>query len=158
AATTIHRLLGRKGNSIYFRHDARNPLPLDLLVIDEASMVALPLLCKLFDALPTNCRVILLGDHEQLASVEPGAVLADIVEAAATAESPLSRAVVRLTKNYRFSRESGIHRLAEVVRDGQADQAIRILRKEAHPDLVSREDSNAPKSVPSFSDAVLAGF
>ena len=82
SASTIHRLLGVRGNSIYFRHDRRNPLPLDLLVIDEASMVALPLLSKVFDALPERCHVLLLGDRDQLASVGPGAVLADIVDAA----------------------------------------------------------------------------
>src|SRR6267143_3512552 len=93
-ASTIHRLLGVKGNSIYFRHDRQNPLPFDLLVIDEASMVPLPLLSKLFDALPERCRVILLGDRDQLASVEPGAVLADIVDAAISPGSLLQNAVV----------------------------------------------------------------
>ena len=73
-ASTIHRLLGSKPDSVFFRHDARNPLPLDLLVVDEASMVALPLMAKLFDALLEDTRVILLGDRDQLASVEPGAV------------------------------------------------------------------------------------
>jgi exodeoxyribonuclease V alpha subunit len=157
-ASTIHRLLGRKGNSVYFRHDQRNPLPLDLLVIDEASMVALPLLCKVFDALPEHCRVILLGDHQQLASVEPGAVLADIVEAAASVESPLSQAVATLKKNYRFSEKSGVHRLCEVVRQGKADQAIQILREQSHPDIVSREIHEAPKLVTSFAEVILNGF
>ena len=124
SASTIHRLLGFKGNSVYFRHDQQNPLPLDLLVIDEASMVALPLLCKLFDALPGHCRVILLGDRDQLASVEPGAVLADIVDAAGSATSPLCRAVVTLEKNYRFSESSGIHHLCAAVRKGDADEAV----------------------------------
>ena len=131
SASTIHRLLGFKGNSVYFRHDKHNPLPVDLLVIDEASMVALPLLCKLFEALPRHCRVILLGDRDQLASVEPGAVLADIVDAAAASEtSPLCRAVVTLEKNYRFSESSGIHHLCTAVRRGEADEAVRILRKD----------------------------
>ena len=157
-ASTIHRLLGRRGNSVYFRHDQRNPLPLDLLVIDEASMVALPLLCKVFDALRADCHVILLGDHEQLASVEPGAVLADIVEAAASGESPLSQAVARLEKNYRFSEKSGVHRLCEVVRQGKSDQAIQILREHSHPDIVSREIHQAPKLVTSFAEVILNGF
>src|SRR5262245_30801401 len=117
-ASTIHRLLGRKGNSVYFRHDQRNPLPVDLLVIDEASMVALALLCALFDAVQPAGRVLLLGDHGQLASVEAGAVLADIVEAAASIESPLAHAAVTLEKNYRFREESGVHQLSEAVRRG----------------------------------------
>jgi exodeoxyribonuclease V alpha subunit len=157
-ASTIHRLLGSRTNSVYFRHDERNPLPIDLLVIDEASMVALPLLCKLFDALPPHCRVILLGDHEQLASVEPGAVLADMVEAAATAGSPLANAVVTLTKNYRFGLKSGVHHLCSAIRKGNAPEAIRILRAGAHADLVSHEVQDAAALSASLSKVVLAGF
>jgi exodeoxyribonuclease V alpha subunit len=157
-ASTIHRLLGVKGNSIYFRHDRRNPLPFDLLVIDEASMVALPLLSKLFDALPERCRVVLLGDRDQLASVEPGAVLADIVDAAASPGSPLQNAVVTLEKNFRFSEQSGIHKLCGAVRQGEASQAVRILREQSYPDLVSSELYEPAELATKFSAAVLAGF
>lgn len=157
-ASTIHRLLGSKGNSVNFRHDRENPLPLDLLVIDEASMVALPLLCKLFDALPARCQVILLGDHDQLASVEPGAVLADIVDAAASPDSPLRNAVVTLATNYRFSEQSGIHHLCNSVRQGDADEAVRILREQSHPDLVSSELRDPREIAAKFSQVVLAGF
>ena len=158
SASTIHRLLGFKGNSVYFRHDRQNPLPIDLLVIDEASMVALPLLCKLFDALPERCRVILLGDHNQLASVEPGAVLADIVDAAASPGSPLRNAVVTLGKNYRFSEQSGIHHLCGAVQQGDTNQAVRILREQSYPDLVSSELHEPREFAAKFSKAVLAGF
>jgi exodeoxyribonuclease V alpha subunit len=158
SASTIHRLLGRRGSSVYFRHDQQNPLPLDLLVIDEASMVALPLLCKVFDALPPHCDVILLGDHEQLASVEPGAVLADMVEAAGSADSPLASAVVTLEKNYRFGEQSGVHHLCTAVRQGDAEQAIRILRTQSHPDLVSREVHNGQTLATGLSKAVVAAF
>lgn len=158
SASTIHRLLGRKGNSVYFRHDHRNPLPIDLLVIDEASMVSLPLLCKVFDALPAPCKVILLGDHEQLASVEPGAVLADIVDAAAEKSSPLSHAVVTLKKNYRFSEQSGIFHLCNVVRQGSANEAIRILREQSDRHLVSCEGQDARQAIAPISKAVLTGF
>jgi exodeoxyribonuclease V alpha subunit len=98
------------------------------VVIDEASMVALPLLSKLFDALPERCRVVLLGDRDQLASVEPGAVLADVVDAAASPKSPLHHSVVTLEKNYRFSEASGIHHLCATVRQGDAQNAVHILR------------------------------
>ncbi len=77
-AATLHRLLGVIPNSHQFRHHSDNPLRLDLLVIDEASMVDLPMMYKLLDALPDHARLILLGDQDQLASVEAGAVLADI--------------------------------------------------------------------------------
>jgi exodeoxyribonuclease V alpha subunit len=157
-ASTIHRLLGFKGNSVYFRHDQENPLPLDLLVIDEASIAALPLLSKLLDALPERCRVVLLGDRDQLASVEPGAVLADIVDAAASPKSPLHRSVVTLEKNYRFSETSGIHHLCVAVRQGDAENAVRILRDQHYTDLVSTELRERPALVARFSQAVLAGF
>ena len=157
-ASTIHRLLGVKGNSVYFRHDRQNPLPFDLLVIDEASMVALPLLSKLFDALPERCRVILLGDRDQLASVEPGAVLADIVDAAVSPGSLLRNAVVTLEKNYRFSEQSGIHHLCGAVRQGDANQAMRTLREQSYPDLVSSELLEPHARAARFSEAVLAGF
>jgi exodeoxyribonuclease V alpha subunit len=158
SASTIHRLLGVKGNSIYFRHDRRNPLPIDLLVIDEASMVALPLLAKLFDALPERCRVVLLGDRDQLASVEPGAVLADIVDAASAPRSPLRHTVVTLEKNYRFSEKSGIHHLCVAVRQGDAEKAVHLLRDEHYPDLVSSELHEHPLVIQKFSEAILAGF
>jgi exodeoxyribonuclease V alpha subunit len=157
-ASTIHRLLGVKGNSVYFRHDQRNPLPVELLVIDEASMVALPLLSKLFDSLSETCRVILLGDHDQLASVEPGAVLADIVDAAASPGSPLINAVVTLEKNYRFSERSGIHHLCGAVRQGDVNQAMSILREQSYPDLVSSELREPRELAAQFAGTVLAGF
>jgi len=78
SSSTIHRLLGAIPGSAEFRHHAHNPLHLDLLVLDEASMVDLPLMVKLLEALPKHARLILLGDKDQLASVEAGAVLGDI--------------------------------------------------------------------------------
>lgn len=80
--TTIHRLLGALPFSPYFRFNEDNPLHLDVLVVDEASMVDLPLMSKLFAALPKHAQVILLGDKDQLASVEAGSVLSDICAAA----------------------------------------------------------------------------
>ncbi|MDR8524085.1 exodeoxyribonuclease V subunit alpha [Shewanella fidelis] len=77
-AATLHRLLGVIPNSHEFRHNKDNPLRLDLLVIDEASMVDLPMMHKVLSALPADASLILLGDQDQLASVEAGAVLADI--------------------------------------------------------------------------------
>ncbi|MEO9943647.1 exodeoxyribonuclease V subunit alpha [Paraglaciecola sp.] len=78
---TIHRLLGARPQSPYFKANANNPLHLDVLVLDEASMVDLPLMAKLFAALPAHAQVILLGDQDQLASVETGSVLSDICAA-----------------------------------------------------------------------------
>ncbi|MFT4941020.1 MAG: exodeoxyribonuclease V alpha subunit [Paraglaciecola sp.] len=80
--STVHRLLGAKPFSPYFKFNAHNPLHLDVLVLDEASMVDLPLMSKLFAALPQHAQIILLGDKDQLASVEAGSVLSDICAAA----------------------------------------------------------------------------
>lgn len=77
-ASTLHRLLGAQPGSQRLRHHAGNPLHLDVLVVDEASMIDLPMMSRLIDALPPHGRVIFLGDRDQLASVEAGAVLGDI--------------------------------------------------------------------------------
>ena len=81
-ASTVHRLLGTVPDSTAFRHHADNPLPCDIVVIDEASMVDLPLMCKLTEAVPHGAQLVLLGDADQLPSVEAGDVLAAILAAA----------------------------------------------------------------------------
>ncbi|GAB2628332.1 exodeoxyribonuclease V subunit alpha [Novilysobacter erysipheiresistens] len=81
-ASTLHRLLGTIPGSPRFRHDADHPLAYDVVVVDEASMVDLPLMCKLAEAVPDGARLVLLGDPDQLPSVEAGDVLASICEAA----------------------------------------------------------------------------
>ena len=78
SASTLHRLLGSKPDSVYFRHDRDNPLPVDVVVLDESSMIDLALLSKLLDALPSKARLIMLGDKDQLAAVEAGAVFGDL--------------------------------------------------------------------------------
>ncbi|MDH4610681.1 exodeoxyribonuclease V subunit alpha [Pseudomonas sp. BN102] len=153
-ARTLHRLLGSRGDSPQVRHHADNPLPLDVLVVDEASMVDLALMAKLLDALPPNARLILLGDKDQLAAVEAGAVFAELCEgrgldATAAAdltritgqrvpvESPRSRlgdAVVLLTHSHRFAGDSGIGELARRINTGDARGTLDLLRG-AHPDL-----------------------
>ncbi len=80
--STIHRLLGSIPNSPYFRFNQQHPLHVDVLIVDEASMVDLPLMSKLFAALPSHAKIVLLGDKDQLASVEAGSVLSDICSAA----------------------------------------------------------------------------
>ncbi len=97
-ASTLHRLLGAQPGSQRLRHHAGNPLHLDVLVVDEASMIDLPMMSRLIDSLPPHGRVIFLGDRDQLASVEAGAVLGDIcayVNAGFTAER--ARQLSRLT-------------------------------------------------------------
>mgnify|MGYP000285249143 CR=1 FL=1 len=118
--TTLHRLLGAKPPSPYFKHDARQPLVYDLVVVDEASMVDLALMSKLVDALKPGARLVLLGDKDQLASVESGAVLADLSAA-------LPEHAVELKKSHRFQGE--IKELAVAVNEQDFDGAWNILNK-----------------------------
>ena len=86
-ARTLHRLLGVQGDSPRFRHGAGQPLAYDVVVVDEASMVDLPLMCKLVEAVADGAALVLLGDPDQLPSVEAGDVLAAICSAAGTQSS-----------------------------------------------------------------------
>ena len=112
-AGTIHRLL------------TRPDLRLDALVVDECSMVDLPLMNRLLAALPATCRLILLGDTDQLASVEPGSVFSDLC--AAGSSSPLAPCIVRLTRSHRFAVDQGIGLLAAAVVGGDAEAALATL-------------------------------
>ncbi|QGZ58077.1 exodeoxyribonuclease V subunit alpha [Paraburkholderia acidiphila] len=150
--TTLHRVLGTRPGSRRFRHDAANPLPVDVLVIDEASMVDLEMMAAVLDALPPSARLILLGDKDQLASVEAGAVLGELCDRAreghytqasrawleaSTGERidavmldahglPLDQAIAMLRESHRFASESGIGALAELVNTGDAVGVAKI--------------------------------
>jgi exodeoxyribonuclease V alpha subunit len=78
--STIHSLLGYKKESVNFKHNAKKPLPYQWVVVDEASMIDVPMFSKLLEALGDNCRIILLGDKDQLASVEAGSLLGDLCQ------------------------------------------------------------------------------
>ncbi|WP_019624486.1 exodeoxyribonuclease V subunit alpha [Thioalkalivibrio thiocyanoxidans] len=144
---TLHRLLGARPDTRRFRHDARNPLPVDVLVVDEASMVDLELMASLMAAVPAHARLVLLGDRDQLASVEAGAVLGELCaradgghyapqtvawlrEVAGLAlpagyvdegGQALDQHVAMLRRSRRFGADSGIGRLAAAVNDGTAE-------------------------------------
>ncbi len=125
---TIQRLLGSISGSTRFRHSAQNPLPYDTVILDEASMVALPLMSLLVAALKPNARLILLGDRDQLASVEEGAVLGDICSAGeGSPASPLSASLVVLKKNYRFQPGSGLAEISRAVNAGLEMEALELL-------------------------------
>lgn len=114
SASTVHRLMGSRGNG-QFKHDKHNLLRLDILLIDEASMIDVTLMAKMFEALSSSCRVILIGDRQQLASVEAGNVLADFY----VAQNELSiRYLVELQKSYRFGADSAIGQLATAINIG----------------------------------------
>lgn len=123
--TTLHRLLKYLPFDDTFRRNANDPLEHDVVIVDEASMVPLLLMDVLLGALRPTARLYLLGDHDQLASVEAGSVLADIVKAAD--DGALSGCLTRLTKSHRFDDARGIGALARAIRDGDADAAIAAL-------------------------------
>ena len=172
-ARTLHRLLGSRGDSPRVRHDAANPLPLDVLVVDEASMVDLALMAKLVAALPPKARLILLGDKDQLAAVEAGAVFAELCEGrgfdaeaaadleritgqAVAVETPHSRlgdAVVLLTHSHRFAGGSGIGELARRINGGDARGTLALL-DEARADL----RWNAAPAAPALVERLEAGY
>jgi exodeoxyribonuclease V alpha subunit len=141
-ASTLHRLLGVIPNSRRFRHNRENPLPLDLLIVDEASMIDLALMAKLIDALPAHARLILLGDRDQLASVEAGAVLGDIC-AGVGSDAPLAQSIVLLKQSYRFSGESGIGRIAAAINKGDSSQLLQLLADEKITDIKQLSDYEA---------------
>ncbi|BCB08695.1 RecBCD enzyme subunit RecD [Vreelandella venusta] len=139
--TTLHRLLGARPDTRHFRHSAANPLALDVLVIDEASMVDIEMMAAVLSALPTNAQCVLLGDKDQLASVEAGSVLGDLCRRAETAHythetaqwlesatgqplppeyldaegQPLDQAITMLRVSHRFNEHSGIGQLAQAI-------------------------------------------
>jgi exodeoxyribonuclease V alpha subunit len=123
---TLHRLLGYNPVTDSFRRGPTDPLEHDVVIVDEASMVPLLLMDALFDALRPSAQLILLGDHDQLASVEAGSVLADIVRTSQT--GALHGSVKRLTKSHRFDDTKGIGALARAIRDGDVDGAIAAMQ------------------------------
>ncbi|WP_214367549.1 exodeoxyribonuclease V subunit alpha [Pseudonocardia sp. H11422] len=142
-ASTLHRLLGRKPGSSRFAHDRHNRLSFDVIVVDESSMVSLTMMARLLEAVRPDARLVLVGDPDQLASVEAGAVLGDLARAEGTPESTLDirlrslgalppadpaivNGVVTLDRTFRFG--GAIAALARAVRTGDADAAIAHLR------------------------------
>jgi exodeoxyribonuclease V alpha subunit len=161
-ATTIHRRLSPiAGSPTRFRHHADNPLPCDVLLVDEASMVDLPLMTRLVEALPAHARLILLGDRNQLASVETGAILGDLCGTATepsfsaafakqlhdlvgeevprkgdpAAAPGISDCVVQLQKSWRYGEGSGIEALARAINAGDDEMAAAILSSRQYDDV-----------------------
>jgi len=136
-ASTIHRLLGvRRWSSTRFHHDRHRPLPHDVVIVDEMSMVSLPLMAKLLDAVRPDARLVLVGDPGQLVSVEAGSVLGDVAGPETEADDvpvrmPLTGRVQALRNSRRFPTGSPIDRFAHAVRAGDADAAMAVLGERA---------------------------
>ncbi|MGN8163504.1 exodeoxyribonuclease V subunit alpha [Pantoea sp. 22096] len=179
-ATTLHRLLGAQPDTQRLRYHAGNPLHLDVLVVDEASMVDLSMMAKLIAALPAHARVVFLGDRDQLASVEAGAVLGDIcrctesgysqaraeqlalltgctLQGSDDRQAPVVRdSICLLQKSYRFDASSGIGQLAKAINRGDAEQ-VRAVFAAAHED-VSFQTLNSAEAYQVMLDEVAQGY
>ncbi len=139
-AKTLHRLLGIVPGKHQSRYSPQNPLPADVVIVDEASMIDLSLMAKLIQAVAPNARLILVGDKDQLSSVEAGSVMGDICAGAiigkhtdshgktnAERRTDLSNHLVVLRRSYRFSSGSGIDALGRAINDGDSRQAVALL-------------------------------
>ncbi|MBT0665693.1 exodeoxyribonuclease V subunit alpha [Geobacter pelophilus] len=179
-AYTLHRLLGYLPGSVSFRHTAENPLLFDVVVVDESSMVDLPLMAKLVAAIKPASRLVLLGDRDQLASVEPGAVLGDIchpyrqnrfspalhdayaaVSGITLPDYPagpvpkLCDSIVTLKKSHRFTESSGIAAVSRLVNEGRGAEALELMKSGDFADITWRE-LPSPDELPSQLSTVAA--
>lgn len=162
--STLHKLLGYKPNSIYFKHNEQNPLEYDVVIVDEASMIDVPMFSKLLNALKPGAKLILLGDKDQLASVEAGSLLGDlcktaepfnqytpemaqwingcindkgrhIPEAFISSPTPLGQHIVELKLSHRFRSQGLIGKLSKGVIQNDAALIDTVL-KESSSDLI----------------------
>lgn len=181
-AYTIHRMLKTIPGSPDFYHNAGNQLPADVVVVDEASMVDLALLAKLVEAVPARARLILVGDKDQLASVEAGSVMGDICNRGDLAgcsgksyqvanggtgitaghklsDKPVLRdSIIVLQKNYRFPESGGIGSLSRAVNSGEADTFFDILRKNADEKIIWEEIKTRNELNCSLEKKIVEGY
>lgn len=175
---TLHRLLGFHPGTGTFRYNRKNKLHLDLLVIDEASMIDVELMAALVEALPEHTCIVMLGDRDQLTSVEAGSLFGDICSTskpqwstemcrqvqnlAGWAPSPevteenFGDSVVLLRTSHRFQKSRGIEQLASIVNSGNADQ-LSTLREQQYDDLILRQPE-AGEAQQWLEECLLAGF
>ncbi len=165
---TLHRLLGYRPWNDEYAYGPDHQLGEDVIIVDEASMVDILMMDALFAAARPSARVILLGDRDQLASVDTGYVLGDLCLAADRAGTgpgerlsrayelisgrhlesgssapPLRESVVRLSRSYRFDTQPGIGALAEAIRDGRSAAALDVLADESLNGVTRREPARA---------------
>lgn len=173
---TIHQLLGARLHSSTFKFNKNNPLPYDYIIIDEVSMVDQALMSRFMSATMKKTQVLLLGDKDQLASVEAGSVLGDICGARNSNRfsrameeqlenleislpennkvknpDPLTDHIVLLQKSYRFEADSGIARLAEAVNSGEGERSLHILQNRSYTDV----DLKTPLTYSVFLDELI---
>jgi exodeoxyribonuclease V alpha subunit len=179
--STLHRLLGYKQDSIYFRHHEENPLPYDLIIVDECSMIDAALFAKLFAAIGSNSRLLLLGDKNQLASVEAGSLFGDLcnhpevinafststlelineflpsaarkIPASLPTTHPLAEHIIELQRSHRFDSNSGIGRFSYAVLHNDTKALDSFLQ-----DKTSTEVQIASPPNENFLTSFLEGF
>jgi exodeoxyribonuclease V alpha subunit len=183
-ASTVHRLLGIAPHSALSRYHARNPLPVDVVIVDEASMVGMALFSKLVQAVPLKARLLLIGDRDQLASVEAGAVLGDIcdtgnrhgyspsflddcrhvttenisLEQTVNGVGKIGDCIVQLQKSYRFKENSGIRAFSSAVNEGNGEQAIALLKTGSHTDVTWRPIPNPVDLARQIEQRIVEGY
>jgi exodeoxyribonuclease V alpha subunit len=182
---TIHRMLRPKLNSPYFHYNRKNTLPADMVIVDEASMVDLALMSKLVQAIPMNARLVLIGDKDQLASVEAGSVLGDICDRdnlhgfsrefckqilqianedlSTVIDKPsscpgLQDCIVVLRISHRFTADSGIGGLSRAVNRGNADKVFQLIEDAPDPSIVWHEMGNAPEFFNLLAQRLIEGY
>lgn len=177
-AGTLHRLLGLMPESGRFRRHRENPLHLDLLIIDEASMIDVPLMAALLEALPPSARLLLLGDRDQLTSVEAGSLFGDIcgggelswsaalsrrvnrltgsTPAGGGGEESIADSLIMLRTSYRFGAEGGIGALAGLVKAGDQEGLAGFPLRERDDLLIARPEPDRFRGW--LADHLLAGF
>jgi exodeoxyribonuclease V alpha subunit len=182
---TIHRMLRPRLNSPYFHYHRENRLPADMVIIDEASMVDLALMSKLVQAIPMSARLVLIGDKDQLASVEAGSVLGDICDRenlhgfsgefckkilritkedlSAVIDKPsscpgLQDCIVVLRTSHRFTAESGIGGLSRAVNRGNADRVFRLIEDAPDSSIVWHEMGNVSEFFNLLTHKLIDGY
>jgi exodeoxyribonuclease V alpha subunit len=183
--STIHRMLKPITGSPYFRHDLDNPLMADVVVVDEASMVDLALMTKLIQAIPQKARLILIGDKDQLASVEAGSVLGDIcdrdvmhgfstslmdrikkitgeavdqVVQTSDEGSGLQDSIIILKKSYRFAPGSGIGGLSRAVNSADPETAFAMLENPDDNSLNWQQLKANRNLIAALSQQIISGY
>ena len=153
-ARTIHKLLGYTPyRTPRFSYGVNNPLPYDLIVIDEASMLSSSDMHQLLSSLAPTAEILLVGDPDQLASVESGSVLADIAASARVPKSLLSLRTQELKTQYRFDESSGIAALATAVRAGDTRAAMAVLNE--HTTDIRWIDPSNEKNLASLTNDIV---
>ena len=182
---TIHRLLRPRAGSPYFHYNGENPLAADIVIIDEASMVDLALMSKLVQAVPMSARLVLIGDKDQLASVEAGSVLGDICDRnilhgfskeykekvlsltdedlevtkkASPQRTGLQDCIVVLSKSYRFSGDSDIGPLSRFVNQGDSENTLKLLRHSENRKIAWHDMDSEEAVFKALEDKIVEGY